>query len=381
MDLKKTLPPLMLGGSMWALRPDAFPRVLELARQAADLRTPLAFDFDDDLDLEDQPPAGQPGVAIIPLTGVLTPHGSLLSFLFGGSSRGVQGFRDQIAAAVANPDIAAIVLDIDSPGGSVGLVPEAAADVRAAREAKPVIAVANTLAASGAYYIGSQASEFFVTPSGQVGSIGVYYLHEDWSRANDRMGLAVTYVSAGKYKTEGNPDEPLSDEARAAWQDDANALYEEFLADVAAGRGVSVDDVRNGYGEGRVLLARDALEAGMVDGVETLQTIVGRTVEQARSSTGASARRIGRAAVVVPAPRTEAPAGDPAEPTEPEPVEPTDPVAPASDPAPEASADEPAEDDPTPEPEPEAVDEPAEEAGADEPHDPINDEVALQLGA
>lgn len=297
-DTKKTqtLPALMFGGSWWAIRPDAIPRLMETARTA--VTQPLAFMDDefDELDDEDTPEVSGPRVAVISLTGVLTPHGSLLSFLFGGGGSGVQGFRDRLARAVEDPEVAAIVLDIDSPGGSVGLVPEAAADVRAARAVKPIYAVANTMAASGAYYIASQVSpgNLFVTPSGDVGSIGVYYLHADYSRMNDRVGVEVTYImSAGSpHKTDGNMDEPLSDSAREAWQKDADALYAKFVEAVAGGRGVSEDVVQENFGQGRVLLADDALAAGMVDGVATLQEVVEKSVVAAAQSVGANARHV-----------------------------------------------------------------------------------------
>lgn len=328
-DRLAALPPLMLGGSLWAIRADALPRVLSAARafETSHAPEPAAAAA------ASVAPQSGPGIAVIPLTGVLTPHGSFLSFLFGGGSGGVQGFREQLARAVADPQVAAVVLDVDSPGGSVGLVPEAAADVLAARDVKPVYAVANVQAASGAYYIASQASELYVTPSGQVGSIGVYYLHEDWSSFNEQFGVDVNYVYAGQYKTEGNPDEPLSDEARAAWQADADTLYQTFVNDVAQGRGATAASVMSDYGEGRVLLAQDALDAGMVDGIDTLQTVIGRALSEAATSIGPNARQFGRAhesrVPLAAAPRAGETEDEPepaepveTEPSEPEPAEP-----------------------------------------------------------
>lgn len=348
-------PPLMLGGALWSMRPDALPSVVAASRGHLDrviaggpLPAQAAI-----IEAANEAPAG-PSVAVIALTGLLTPHGSMLSMLFGGGDRGVQGFRDQLARAVANPEVAAIVLDVDSPGGSVGLVPEAAADVRAAREIKPVYAVANTDCCSGAYYIASQAQELFATPSATVGSIGVYYLHVDWSQMDENDGLVFTYIYAGKHKVDGNPHEPLSDEVRAEWQADADKLYEQFLTDVADGRGVSAAKVKADYGEGRVLLAQDALAAGMVDGVETLQTIIARALTEATSSSGASARRVGRTHHVAAVPRVEAPTDpetppeEPPAPTEPPPAPEAEPETPPEQPAPEAEAD------PAPPAEPEA---------------------------
>lgn len=389
-DIDSQIPAFMLGNSLWAIRPDALPRVLDAARGAlrtGQLAVPAAA-----VQTFEQAPQSGPGVAVIPLTGLLTPHGSMLSWLFGGDPRGLQGFRDTLARAVGNPEIASIVIDIDSPGGSVYLTPEAAADVRAARDVKPVIAVANCLAASGAYWIGAQADEFYVTPSGQVGSVGAYYVHEDWSKANEQMGIDVTYIYAGEYKVEGNSNEPLTDEGRAAWQADADSLYAMFLEGVAEGRGISAAKVKSDYGQGRVLLAQDALDAGMVDGVETLQTVLAQALEAAVSSTGgASARRVGRI-VTPPRPAVAAAAADPAaadtdpapEP-EPEPEPPTgDPEpAPAGDPEPEPEPTPEPEPEPTPEPEPEpasSTEDPAPEPEPDPDGDPAADEEARVAG-
>lgn len=215
-------------------------------------------------------------LAVIPLRGLLTPRGSFLSFLFGGGSGGVQGFRETFRAAVADDSIASILIDIDSPGGRASLIPEAAADIRAARASKPIVAIANTMAGSGAYWIGSQADEFVISPSGMAGSIGAYYLHEDVSEAAKEAGIKFTFISAGKYKIEGNPYEPLDREAKAAWQRDCDDFYEMFVADVAAGRGVSADTVKSGYGEGRTLPAERAVAAGLADRIETFEQTCAR---------------------------------------------------------------------------------------------------------
>jgi capsid assembly protease len=143
--------------------------------------------------------------------------------------------------------------------------------------------VAAPMAASAAYWLAAQASRLLVMGSGQVGSIGVYGVHEDVSKAAERIGVKTTLVSAGKYKTEGNPWEPLSDPARADMQAKVDAHYRQFTDDVAFGRGVSPSAVVKGYGEGRMLLARDAVKAGMVDALGGLDDVIrGVMVERGR---------------------------------------------------------------------------------------------------
>lgn len=220
-------------------------------------------------------PTGSGGViAVLPLRGTIRPRGSWLSQLFGGG--GLQDFRESFREALADGNVEAIVIDIDSPGGLIDLVPETSAEIRAARGVKPIVAVANTMAASAAYWIASQADELVVTPSGQVGSIGVFVIHEDYSAMEKMMGIETTIISAGPYKTDGNPYEPLSKSAEAAMQDQVDQLYSMFTADVAAGRGVKQEAVAAGYGSGRLLLSADALAVGMVDRIETLEDTLAR---------------------------------------------------------------------------------------------------------
>jgi signal peptide peptidase SppA len=223
-------------------------------------------------------------VAVIPIHGVIEHRSSFLLELFGGTS--IEEIRGMLRAAVADQQVRSIVLDIDSPGGGVGGVTELAAEIRAARGIKRIVAVANTTAASAAYWLASQADHILVTPSGQVGSIGIYAVHLDISRALDQEGVTPTIISAGERKTEGNEFEPLSDEARAEMQRRADAFYAQFVGDVAKGRKVSAAKVEADYGQGAVMLAQTALAAGLVDGIGTLDEalrLASRPPAQARA--------------------------------------------------------------------------------------------------
>jgi signal peptide peptidase SppA len=221
----------------------------------------------------------EPKPGIIPLYGLITPHGSFFSMLFGLGGGGLDQFRARLAAAVADDNVSHIVIDVDSPGGYADLVPEAAADIRAAREQKPVIAVANCQAASAAYWIAAQASEFVVTPSGYVGSIGVYMVHTDWSRADEMDGIKTTLVTAGKYKAERSPLQPLSNDAKKAMQAEVDEIYGMFLEDVALGRNTDAATVEANFGQGRCLSAERAVAAGMADRVGTLEEVIGGIIQ------------------------------------------------------------------------------------------------------
>jgi signal peptide peptidase SppA len=214
-------------------------------------------------------------VAVIPMYGPITDRISLMSDISGGTSTAEMG--QWLRMALADDSVSAVVFDIDSPGGVTDGAPEFAAELRRARTgSKPIVGQVNTLAASAAYWYASQMTEIVVTPSGEVGSIGVYAAHTDMSAANEAAGMKVSYISAAPFKTEGNPDEPLTDEGRAAIQDQIDEFYGMFLADVAKGRNTTTDFVREQYGQGRTLLARKALAAGMVDRVDTLESTLRR---------------------------------------------------------------------------------------------------------
>lgn len=213
-------------------------------------------------------------VAVIPVYGTIVQRADMFTEMSGGTS--TERLSAAIAQAVGDPSIGSIVLAIDSPGGGVYGVAELADQILKARGQKTIVAVADSLAASAAYWIGSAASEFAVTPGGEVGSIGVFGAHQDMSRLYDTAGVTTTLISAGKYKVEGNPFEPLTEEARAAMQARVNDYYSLFTKAVAKGRGVSVSAVQSGFGEGRVVGAQEAVKLGMADSVETLQQVISR---------------------------------------------------------------------------------------------------------
>jgi signal peptide peptidase SppA len=222
------------------------------------------------------------GVAVLPLYGVIMPKASLMTEMSGGTS--VAAFRTAFRSAMADPEVGSILMDIDSPGGLVEQVPEVADEIRAARGTKPIVAIANTLAASAAYWIGAQADSFYITPSGQSGSIGVFAAHEDISVAQEKEGVKTTLISAGKFKTETSPFEPLSDEARARYQELVNATYGNFLTAVSKGRQVPIDRVRNGFGQGRVLNARESVAEGLADAEMTFDQVVSSMLGRRRRS-------------------------------------------------------------------------------------------------
>lgn len=232
------------------------------------------------------------GVQVIPVYGVLAHR----AYAVAQTSRpltSTEALASQFRAAVADPEVGTVLMDIDSPGGAVFGVQELAdtlAEVKAA--GKRLVAVANSTAASGAYWIASQADEIVVTPSGMVGSIGVIVPHTDLSKAYEQAGIKRQYITYGKHKAEGHEAAPLDEEARGYLQQVVDGYGAAFTGAVAKGRRaagvqVSVDDVRGPrFGEGRMLLARDAVQAGMADRIGTLDETIARYARARQAPAG-----------------------------------------------------------------------------------------------
>jgi signal peptide peptidase SppA len=270
----------------WAILPSKMDEVLSVLAFRAAGHTFTAEEIQ--ARIGGGPSAGAAGrrgaVAVIPLRGMIAHRMGTMEESSGGMS--AERFAAMVNAAAADASVGTILIDVDSPGGTIPGVPEAADAVFKARESKRIVAVANNMMASAAYWIASQAHELVAIPSAiepSVGSIGVFYPHKDLSAHLEKEGIRVTMIKAGKHKAEGNPFEPLTDDAKAMIQATVDAAYEQFIAAVARGRGVSVSDVRKGYGEGRALSAVDAKAAGLIDRIATMDAVLGGLVGRSKS--------------------------------------------------------------------------------------------------
>lgn len=226
------------------------------------------------------PSTGQPRalqLQVIPVFGLLTHRGG--SGFYTSTSTAVLG--QHVAAADRDPAIGTIVLDVDSQGGMVGGVYELADQLAAVRQAgrTRVVAVINGMAAAGAYWIASQAHEVIITPSGMVGGIGAVMAHTDRTGMLEKLGVRFDYVHAGRHKAEGYREGPLTPEYRAHLQSLVDAHGKAFAQAVARGRGVPLATVTGpAWGEGRMLVAREALKVGMVDSIATFEQTVARLI-------------------------------------------------------------------------------------------------------
>jgi protease-4 len=231
---------------------------------------------------EDDPGDGRTvdGVRIIPINGAVTKGSSKL----GTSSVDV---RRQVRQAVADPQVRGILLHIDSPGGHVAGTDDLAAAVVLARGAdKPVFAQIDDLGASAAYWVASQAGHIAVNPSGEVGSIGTLAIVEDTSGAAEMAGIKVHVITTGPFKAVGVDGVPVTEAQLDYIRERVEAINEQFIAAVSDGRSMTKAQVRK-LADGKLLSARQAIDAGLVDKVarfeDTLELAVRQVNRPARS--------------------------------------------------------------------------------------------------
>jgi signal peptide peptidase SppA len=238
------------------------------------------------------------GIAVIPI------HGSLVKRSLGmEAASGLTSYGEIAAmldAALADPQVSGILLDIDSPGGEASGSFELARRVREVAALKPVWAVANDAAYSAAYAIAASAQRLFVTETGGVGSIGVIALHVDQSVKDAKDGYHFTAITAGAHKNDYSPHEPLSDAAKTELQGEVDRLYAIFTEHVAAMRGLDLDAVR--ATEAGLFFGTNAVTQGLADGVQTLEDTLSQFHQflNARNHSPSQVRGVIRAETALP---------------------------------------------------------------------------------
>ncbi len=202
-------------------------------------------------------------LAVIEMTGVLVNRlGSVNPFC---GMTGYDGLRTQLFAAMQDTAVKGIAFYVDSPGGEVTGCFDLADQIRAAREQKPVWAIVDGQCASAAYALSCGAGRITCSSTGMVGSIGVICGHVDTSKALEIAGLKVTLIYAGPHKADGNEYSALPEEVRAEFQAEIDAVYSQFVALSAKGRGLAPAVIKNT--ESRSYLAAAAVELGLADDV------------------------------------------------------------------------------------------------------------------
>lgn len=275
---------------MWVANPaeDLWSGTEESFRAAQDLAakinatTPQAM-----MGFDDGPPPDllrkEGNVGIIPIQGQL--FSSVPDWV-----RTVYGVADYPAISKAlvdaaqDPEIGAIMLDVDSPGGAVNGIGHVASLIRMVNGVKPVHAHAAGRMASAAYWLGSSAGSLSSEELSEVGSIGVLLAHTEYSKADEKEGVTTTVLRAGKYKALGNPYEPLDPLARAEIQSKLDYTYQKFMGHVAEQRGKPYAMADAMMGQGRVFIGTQALEVGLVDSITTYAEALDKVQAQAKAA-------------------------------------------------------------------------------------------------
>ncbi len=213
------------------------------------------------------------GVAVIPVSGIIAPKASLFMDVSGAVS--TQRVQRDLEQAISDPSVKAVIVYLDTPGGSTLGTPELGTAIMQARAKKPVVAYTDGQMLSAGYWLGSAASAIYISgPTVNVGSIGVVMGHRDTSQAEAAMGIKTTEITAGKYKRITTQYEPLSKAGREHMQATVDYLYSLFVNAVADHRGVSVDQVLSDMADGRVFIGQQAIDAGLVDGYKSLNELI-----------------------------------------------------------------------------------------------------------
>lgn len=267
----------------WAILPSKLDDVLSLLRARTSGAAATAEELEAFTGRQSPEASMQGAIAVLPVRGVIAHRAGSLDESSGGVS--TESLAKTYARLMTDPNISAILLDVDSPGGAVAGVHELATQMLAMRGTKRVVAIANSTMASAAYWLAAAADEIVAIPSATVGSIGVASVHVDDSKQREQDGISVEVFTSGENKIEALGLGPLSEDARARRQARVNEAGNWFRGDVAKGRGVSVADVRAKYGEGMVFGAKDALAAGLIDRIATYDETLAR-MSGKRSSSG-----------------------------------------------------------------------------------------------
>ncbi|MEO0478424.1 MAG: S49 family peptidase [Planctomycetota bacterium] len=247
------------------------------------------------------------GIAMIPVQGVIARHARQVNGISQRRGKSIDRLRSRLADALQDDEVEAILLDVDSPGGSVSGLQEFAEDVRAVRGEKPIVAHVDGLCASAALWIAAQADRIYTTRSSEIGSIGVYAPLVDDERLFKNEGVDIEVVSSGGVKGQGFPGTRRSSELRDEIQAGVDRFLDWFVEAVAMGRDLSEEEVR-ALADGRVHFAEQAIELGLADEIASIDDVFASLLE---GNGNLQARGLGTGAVMTKTKEEEPAAAQP----------------------------------------------------------------------
>lgn len=273
-----------LSSAAWAMRADMLQVMIDVAHRDGEgpeaLSTRLGRPLDNARDVQ-----VRDGVAIVPVMGPLFTRADMLDQVSGATS--YEALARDLQAALDDPAVGAILLNVDSPGGQVHGVAELAQQIRAAGAVKPLEAYVGGVGASAAYWLASAAQRVTVSPTSELGSIGVVLAYQV---PNSEGPRGKTYQFVSSQSPHKRPD-PATEAGRGKLQTRVDRLAGEFVGAVAGYRGVSVDHVLEKFGQGGDEIGSDAVAAGMADEVGSFESVLSRLAGAARRP--ASGRAMG----------------------------------------------------------------------------------------
>ena len=212
-------------------------------------------------------------VAVLRIEGMIMQKSSIFTMIFGGAT--LDSLTADFKSLVDNDDIDTIVLDIDSPGGTVSGVMDFANLIFEAREKKTIISISSSIMTSAAMWIGAAAETILISCGTVVtGSIGVVTTHVDVSQLQADLGIKTTEITAGREKKIASTFHPLTDAGRSSLQAQVDKIMEAFVGDVAKFRGVSEQEVKSNMADGKVFIGDNAVKAGLVDDIKTFDLLI-----------------------------------------------------------------------------------------------------------
>lgn len=260
---------------------------LEQIRQLAARMQPPAAGPAEDAGRDGLPVQVVDNVAVIPLMGPMVKYGSWIARDLGMTS--TTAVRAALQAAVADQGVDTILLHMDTPGGTVAGLPELGDAIAAANKLKPVVVQVDDMAASAGYYAAAQASAIYAGRLGMVGSIGVRMMLYDYSQEFEQMGIEAIPIDTGEFKSAGAVGTKITDAQRADFQRIVDGYFADFKATVRKGRGMTEKQF-SAVADGRMFFAGEAMELGLIDGVQTLEQTLAKLSKPRRGRRTAAAR-------------------------------------------------------------------------------------------
>jgi len=250
----------------WAITKDHLDVLLTVVSNHLDgnpvyLKSGDSADSDDLMTMQD-------GNAVINICGTICKKLYGLEAISGGHT--TDDYKQCIQEALDNSSVSGIILNIDSPGGTVTGTKELADFIYESRGKKPIVAFTSGQMCSAAYWIGSAADKMVGFPTASIGSIGVITKHQDWSKGEEAAGLKTTYIYAGKFKSAGNSSEPLEGEAKEYLQASIDDYYTLFVEDIARNLGISVEQAIT-LADARTHIATKARTLGLIHEVGSMK--------------------------------------------------------------------------------------------------------------